>query len=75
MSKKVDRVGFEPMTFGFPSLRSYQMRYRSDNRTELFKIVYTVHFFTVYTGIHAVIELLDYTYLFCGMLSEPLSGL
>ena len=63
MSKKVERVGLEPTTFGFPCLRSYQLSYRSDNGTEAVKIVYTVHFITVYTGIHTVIELLDYTYL------------
>ena len=47
MSKKVDRVGLEPTTFGFPCLRSYQLSYRSDNGTEAFEIVYTVY--TVYT--------------------------
>ena len=31
--------------------------------------------YSLYSGIHTVIELLDYTYLFWGMLSEPLSGL
>ena len=48
MSKKVDRVGFEPTTFGFLYLRSYQLSYRSDNGTEAFEIVYTVHY-AVYT--------------------------
>ena len=28
MSKKVDRVGLEPTTFGFPCLRSYQLSYQ-----------------------------------------------
>ena len=31
--------------------------------------------YCIYSGIHTVIQLLDYTYVFCGMLSEPLSGL
>ena len=31
--------------------------------------------YSLYSGIHTVIQLLDYTYLFWGMLSEPLSGL
>ena len=75
MSKKVDRVGLQPTTFGFPCLRSYQLSYKPDNGTEAFVIVYTVHFYSLYSGIHTVIELLDYTYLFYGMLSEPLSGL
>ena len=47
MSKKVDRVGIEPTTFGFPGLRSFQLSYRSENGTEVFEIVYTVY--TVYT--------------------------
>ena len=67
MSKKVDRVGLEPTTFGFPCLRSYQLSYRSDNGTEAFEIVYTVYtvqLYSLYSGIHTVIELLDYTYLF-----------
>ena len=35
--------------------------------------LYSIH--SLYSGIHTVIDLLDYTYLFWGMLSEPLSGL
>ena len=31
MSKKLDQVGLEPTTFGFPCLRSYQLSYWSDN--------------------------------------------
>ena len=43
MSKKVDRVGLEPTTFGFSCLRSYQLSYRSDNGTEAFEIVYSLY--------------------------------
>ena len=67
MSKKVDRVGLEPTTFGIPCLRSYQLIYRSDIETEAFEIVYTVYTVQLYSlcsGIHKEIELLDYTYLF-----------
>ena len=72
MSKKVDRVRLEPTNFGFPCLRSYQLSCRSDNGTEALEIVYTVYkvqLYSSYRGIHTVIDLLDYTYLFCGMLS------
>ena len=63
MSKKAIRVGLEATNFGFPCLRSYHLRYRYDNGTEAFEIIYTVY--TVYTvEFHTVIELLDYTYLF-----------
>ena len=67
MSKKVVRVGLETTAFGFPFLRSYQQCYRSDNGTEAFEIVYTVYtvqLYSLYIGIHTVIEMLDYTFLF-----------
>ena len=67
MSKKVDRVGLEPTTYGLPCLRSYQLSYWYDNGTEAFEIDYTVYkvqLYSLYCGIHTVIDLLDYTYLF-----------
>ena len=50
MTKKVDQVGLEPTTFGFPYLRSYQLSYRSDDEPEvLVTIELQIHF-------HAVID-------------------
>ena len=57
----------ETTTYGFPCLCTYQLRYRSENGTEAFDIVYTVctvQLYSLYSGIHTVIELLDYNYLF-----------
>ena len=53
MSKNVIRVELEATSFGFPCLRSYELRYRYDNGTEAFEIVYTF-LYSLYSGIHTV---------------------
>ena len=42
MSKKMDQVGLEPTTFGFPCLRSYQLSYWSDNGHEASETYITI---------------------------------
>ena len=61
-----------------PCLRSYQLSYRSDQwnwsiRDSLYSLYSSI--IQLYSGIHTVIELLDYTYLFWGNAFRTIVGL
>ena len=74
MSKKVEPSGTwnHDLRLSVPTLLPTEISVRQWNwsiRDGLYSL------YSLYSGIHTVIELLDYTYLFWGMLLEPLSGL
>ena len=64
MSKKLDQVGLEPTTFGFPCLRSYQLSYWSDNGPEASETYITItrlefiQCYTVYVRVQFMLEYL-----------------
>ena len=76
MSKKLDQVGLEPTTFGFPCLRSCQLSYWSDNGPEASETYITItriefiQCYTVYARVQFMLE-----YLTCQMLTGTLSDI
>ena len=51
MSKKLDQVGLEPTTFGFPCLCSYELSYWSDNGPEAWRDIHYNYNWIEFTGL------------------------
>ena len=66
MSKKLNQVGLEPTTFGFPCLRSYQLSYWSDNgpeASETYITITKIEFIQCYT-VYARVQFMLYVYIY-----------